>query len=212
MKKRTGWQSFFKAVRVSLTGLTLTVIFLIVNPLVPEGISLTREKRQGQVLNGFIDHYNPAVPKAEREILIETLLQESRRLKIPDAMRIDDQPIDRLHFVVAFVKVESTFKREAVSSADARGYMQLMPDTARWLDEQNGTSSSEPIERLHETRTNIAAGVDYLNELMEILPEARQVALAYNAGPGNLENGIYVEDYWIKIRGAYRELRERAGN
>ena len=87
--------------------------------------------------------------------------------------------------------------------------MQLMPATARFMDERYG--SRTPVETLFQTDTNIAAGVQYLNHLMEFLSNPRHVALAYNAGPGNLQRGRTVERYWRKILRAYRELDSFCG-
>ena len=184
--------------------LVLVLVQLVGSPLVPEDLVDIKENRQTTLLRGFVDHYNPRIDPDERDHLIEAIIRESRVLKMPDAMRLDGQPVNRLHFVAAFVQVESHFQRTVVSSADARGYMQLMPDTARWLDTKYGTFT--PTYRLFQTDTNIAAGVTYLSSLMEFLDNPRHVALAYNAGPGNLQNGIYTERYWVKIRKAYREL------
>lgn len=193
-----------KTASVLLAGLVLS---LAASPLVPEDARVARAEKESQLLRGFIDHYNPGIDPDERERLIKSIIREARRLEVPEAMKLDGRPVRRLHFVAAFVQVESHFKRTAVSHADARGYMQMMPATARWLDQKYGTNT--PIYRLFETDTNIAAGVTYINHLMEFLDNPRHVALAYNAGPGNLLNGIYTERYWTKIRKAYRELGER---
>lgn len=206
MKSNYRNEKMIRIVRKAARPLLLSLVLfrLVGSPLVPEDLVEVKENRETSLLRAFVDRYNPKIDPDERDHLVETIIRESRHLKVPETMRLDGKPVNRLHFVTAFVQVESHFQRTVVSYADARGYMQLMPDTARWLDNKYGTRT--PVYRLFQTDTNIAAGVTYLSSLMEFLDNPRHVALAYNAGPGNLENGIYTENYWVKIRKAYREL------
>lgn len=89
--------------------------------------------------------------------------------------------------VYAFVRQESCFNARAKSKAGAIGLMQIMPDTgkelARRLNYQwNETAAKEPA-------FNLALGQSYLQQLMR-LPAVQNnliyMAVAYNAGPGNL--------------------------
>lgn len=84
---------------------------------------------------------------------------------------------------VAFrlVKIESAFRRTAVSSAGAVGYTQIKPSTARWLE------PSVTYEQLFDTRTNLRLGFRYLSMLMERYDgDERLALLAYNRGPGRV--------------------------
>ena len=87
--------------------------------------------------------------------------------------------------------------------------MQLLPITFRWINKKNGNSL--PLRQIYKTELNIRTAVDYLNMLIEDSKNARLVSLAYNAGPNNVEKGIYVESYWDKILEAYRELYNNSG-
>jgi hypothetical protein len=79
-------------------------------------------------------------------------------------------PID---LVKAVIQVESEFDPRAVSSAGARGLMQLMPFTARRF---GVTDSFDP-------RQNIFGGVQYLRFLLDLFAGDVTLALAgYNAG------------------------------
>ena len=49
--------------------------------------------------------------------------------------------------------------------------------------------------------------LDAAMDLFEEMKDPRLVALSYNAGPGNVSRGYYVERYWIKIRRHYRKAR-----
>ena len=98
----------------------------------------------------------------------------------------------------AVIRVESAFDERAVSSAGARGLMQLMPDTATRF----GVRDSFDAEQ------NIAGGAKYLGVLLRMFRQDVPLALAaYNAGEGNVMRykGIppfrETRDYVRKIEG-----------
>lgn len=79
------------------------------------------------------------------------------------------------------VRVESGFKRTAVSSAGAIGYAQVRPSTAKWLDPTVETKD------LFDAETNLHLGFRYLNYLLEEYNgDTRLALLAYNRGPGRV--------------------------
>jgi soluble lytic murein transglycosylase len=85
--------------------------------------------------------------------------------------------------VYAVMRQESRFDPTAVSSAGARGLMQLMPQTAAALD------GASVAARLDEPAHNIKLGSRYLTDLAQQPDIANNVMLmlaAYNGGPGNL--------------------------
>ena len=87
----------------------------------------------------------------------------------------------------AITRQESAFDRQARSVADARGLMQLLPSTARWVAER--TRQRPPSEAaLYEPSTNINLGSTFLAGLLaryqNQLPLA---AAAYNAGEGRVK-------------------------
>ncbi|MBC7344226.1 MAG: lytic transglycosylase domain-containing protein, partial [Clostridia bacterium] len=57
------------------------------------------------------------------------------------------------YLVAALIKVESNFNPRAVSPRGARGLMQLMPDTARWIASKTGLPFTP--EQLFQPQYNI---------------------------------------------------------
>jgi hypothetical protein len=79
--------------------------------------------------------------------------------------------------VYAVIRVESNGDQFAVSSAGARGLMQLMPGTAREMG----------VKDIFDPAENIAGGTQYLSKMFGLFGENVELALAgYNAGPGNV--------------------------
>jgi len=103
-------------------------------------------------------------------------------------------------WVLGLVRQESRFIADAKSSAGARGLMQLMPATARWMARRIGMDLSP--QRVSEVGTNVTLGTGYLKHVLEILGHPVLASAGYNAGPGRaqrwrdvkpLEGAIYAE-------------------
>lgn len=111
--------------------------------------------------------------------------------------------------VHAIIRQESTFNTNIVSSAGARGLMQLMPTTAQLVAKQLG------IRHTHSRLTsdpeyNIRLGSTYMADLIDRFNGSYVLAIAsYNAGPGRARawidqfgdprsEGIDVVD-WIEL-------------
>lgn len=117
--------------------------------------------------------------------------------------------------VYAIIKVESNFDRFAVSSADARGLMQIMPSTAKWISKELGEEFV--VDNLFFEETNIKYGCFYLRYLFSKFATMGAVICAYNAGETVVrswldENGEVDEDkisfpetkkYYFKVLGYY---------
>jgi len=176
-------------------------LLLLSSLLLVSGTVPSPDRGTLQRLEGWMLQRNPALQDPERRQLLRTMYVESRRLNLPGI-----QKEDRLLVLAGFVDTESRFHRYAVSRADARGYMQVKPDTANWMHDTG--RSRERGHSLFQTESNIRAGVDYLNYLSREFQTAREVALAYNAGPGALRSGVFVESYWTRIENCWQDLRE----
>ncbi len=85
----------------------------------------------------------------------------------------------------AIIRQESQFEPEVVSSAGARGLMQLMPATARAVAKTENTLGNHTDARLFEPAYNIRLGRSYLASLIDDFGGSYVLAIAsYNAGPG----------------------------
>ncbi len=92
--------------------------------------------------------------------------------------------------VHAISRQESQFDRMAVSRAGARGYMQLMPGTARETAQKIG-ASYDLGGLTSDTQYNIRLGNDYFSRMMSYYNGSYPLAVAaYNAGPGNVNKWL----------------------
>lgn len=92
--------------------------------------------------------------------------------------------------VAAIVKTESNFSPGAVSVKGARGLMQIMPETGKWVAGKKGLQGYDP-DLLFNPEYNVKIGVWYVAELYrEYRGDTVLVLAAYNAGHGNVERWL----------------------
>lgn len=87
--------------------------------------------------------------------------------------------------VYAIARIESNFDAAAVSPAGARGLMQIMPGTARFL--AGLADDSERLPALHDPAVNLSLGQRYLNFLAAtdiVSGDKLRLLASYNTGPG----------------------------
>ena len=106
-----------------------------------------------------------------------------------------------LAMLVAVGQVESNLDHSAVSSAGARGLLQLMPATAAELklDEEHAAS-------------NVLAGARYLRILLDRFQSPDLALAAYNAGPTAVDRaggapGVATLQYVANVTARWRALR-----
>ena len=112
-----------------------------------------------------------------------------------------DEPL-----VYAVIHAESAFNPDAVSSAGARGLMQLMPGTAL---EMGVTDIFDPLQ-------NVAGGTQYLSRMMDLFHDKELAVAAYNAGPENVKKYAGIPPFdetqsYVKIVMAYEQAYRKGG-
>lgn len=119
-----------------------------------------------------------------RSYRLEELPREAWELMFPllywDAIRREArrQRIDP-YLVLALIRQESRFEKQAISSAGALGLMQLMPRTARYVARNRRLS----VERITDPDLNIRLGVRYLARLLRRFNGSlEKTVAAYNGG------------------------------
>ncbi len=87
-------------------------------------------------------------------------------------------------WVYGLIRQESRFIMDARSSAGAKGLMQIMPNTGKWIARKLDVRDFR-VEQLAEMDTNINFGTFYLKTVLDDLEGSPILAsAAYNAGPG----------------------------
>ena len=79
--------------------------------------------------------------------------------------------------VAAVTRAESGFNPKAVSSAGAKGLMQLMDPTAKMLG----------VKDSFDPKQNVDGGAKFLGEMIKKFKKPELALAAYNAGPGNVQ-------------------------
>ncbi len=118
---------------------------------------------------------------------------------IPEYIPVDGFSVDRA-LVYALIRQESRFNPNAKSWAGARGLMQLMPGTARFVARSTGMRYRER-SKLYTPETNLELGQRYIEMLLDekdVSMNLFKLAVAWNGGPGNLRkwkrNTKYLDD------------------
>ncbi len=95
--------------------------------------------------------------------------------------------------VFSVMKTESHFKHSTVSSAGAKGLMQLMPDTAVWVAKEMKLTQFS-LGKLEDPEVSIRMGTWYLASLKGEFHDNKILTLAaYNGGRGNVHQ--WMKDY-----------------
>lgn len=105
-------------------------------------------------------------------------------------------------WIYGLIRQESRFVMSARSGVGAKGLMQVMPATAKWVAKKIGLASYHPNQMM-DTGTNVVLGTNYLKLVLGSLDNHPVLACAaYNAGPGRaqrwradkpIEGAIYAE-------------------
>ena len=135
-------------------------------------IKATRRAQQAVFVSNIIRLHNPN--KQNTQELAEIIVDES-----------DKAGYDPL-FVAAVIRSESMFRHGATSARGAKGLMQLMPATGKYISDREKIALKK-ADDLHDPATNVRIGIAYLKYLERKFNGNReQVLIAYNWGPSNV--------------------------
>jgi hypothetical protein len=142
--------------------------------------------------------------------------QENLKLNLPKILNVCEEYQLDPFWVLSIVMVESRFKTDVTSHKNARGLMQLRPDTAEHIyalmNKSNDANYAEN-ESLYEVDHNLELGAFYLKKLLQnFRMDFKHATIAYNVGPNRLKNLLANEDidpneneYYSKVlRNHYR--------
>ena len=96
------------------------------------------------------------------------------------------------NLIMAIIKAESNFRKDAVSTKGAKGLMQIMDETGKWCADK----IEIPEPDLCDVETNIRIGTFYISHLLEMYEGNEKTAVAaYNAGYGNVDKWLADEKH-----------------
>lgn len=111
--------------------------------------------------------------------------------------------------VLGIIDVESDFRRDVVSNADARGLMQIQPVTLGWLIMREQWAVT-PEEVQKDPALQVRLGVRYVRYLHDRFGNLDAALMAYNMGPTKFgivsgeEHGL--DAYWGYARAVRRDM------
>ena len=92
------------------------------------------------------------------------------------------------YLILSIARQESTYRPSLTSSAGAKGVLQLMPSTAKWLGDTDPRITKDTASRLEVPIHSLRMGAVYFRRMLDRSDQNVAYALAsYNAGPGNFD-------------------------
>ena len=175
-------------VRTDRLAMTFAIIMIFIIVLCSITVALAEPYMRVQK-NGVVYYYfNNRIDKITKQCAISSqrtgIMQPQPRKRISagelepliqEACQLHNLPSS---LIKAVIRAESNFNAGATSPKGAQGLMQLMPETAEYLQVNNA----------YDIRENIWAGTRYLAMLLHKFNYSLPLALAaYNAGPQRVE-------------------------
>ena len=127
-------------------------------------------------------------------VISEAIVEESRRHSIDPAL------------ILAVISVESSFRKDAVSSKGARGLMQIRPFVASALAREVNLDNWEGEDSLYDPTLNIKLGVFYLSYLKKSFRDLTLALAAYNWGPTRIRDIMMADDESVPVGYAVKVL------
>lgn len=171
-----------------------------------EVVEKPRPKELVKVYN-IVKSHRADIADSEAWRISEVILEESLKRNL-DPM-----------IVLAVIEIESRFQYSMISPVGARGIMQIMPDTGKFLTDAVGRELGlHPVayrpESLDDPILNIRMGVYYLHDLKKQFLNLNLALIAYNAGPAEIQNRLennqeFSQDFANLVFNAYQRYTNR---
>lgn len=204
----------------------LTILPILISPYIDKKndeykISLMQDTMRLNKLSREIYEKNKTITDHQNMLITNYALQQSsaKRLSSKERMELAYIITEQAHLhnldpllVIALIHVESTFNPYAQSHKGAKGLMQLLPDTALYINKKTDKGIPEN-NNLFDAKTNIALGTAYMEYLLNKTNGNLEYALAaYNMGPANMfrakrENRV-PKSYSNKVLKEYAKLKK----
>ena len=172
-------------------------------------VRIAAELGRKDLVDAFLERLDETAATASEQALAIALAHEvsrpdaavrlARRAKRDDAtflalgypvLKVPGGPGPELALVLSLIRQESAFNPNAVSSAGARGLMQLMPATAKKVSKDLNLRFSES-KLTQDPFYNMTLGRRYLDQqLADFGGSYILAAAAYNAGPGRVRQWL----------------------
>lgn len=178
----------------------LTILPILLSPYIDKKnneykISLMQDTMRLNKLSLEIEEKNKTITNHQNILITDYALQQSSAKRLSSKERLElasiiteqaqQHNLDPL-LVIALIQVESTFNTHAQSHKGAKGLMQLLPDTASYINKKTDKDILEN-SNLFDAKTNIALGTAYMEYLLNKTNGNLEYALAaYNMGPANM--------------------------
>lgn len=170
-----------------------------------ETIERPRPKELVKVYS-IVKSHRPDISDSEAWSVSEAILGESSKRNLDPLL------------VLALIRVESDFQYSVVSSSGARGLMQIMPETGKFLAQEIGresnlrTAAFKP-ESLDDPHFNIRLGTYYLCDLKKQFRDLTVTLTAYNFGPIEIQNRLdnnleFPSDFAALVLDAYERYKK----
>ena len=185
---KTGWGVLALPLLLALAAPTTRAEYIVLRSgerIHVTGYQVVGDKYRLQLQGGWVDVQTADVEKIEPEevftpvvpvppVAPQAVAPPYRELVSAAASRYG---VDA-ELISSVMEVESHFDAKAVSPKNARGLMQLLPQTAARLG----------VKDIFDPQQNIEAGTRYLKELLDLYKNNLTLALAaYNAGPDKVQ-------------------------
>jgi hypothetical protein len=131
------------------------------------------------------DHVASFIPELEifQQIIRHSRIDQPLALKLASIINSESKKYDiDPYLILSIIQVESRFSPTAVSHKGARGLMQLMPTTGRYVANKYDLPLKN-TRSLFDPATNIRLGIAYLSYLENIYGNMDYALFAYNHGP-----------------------------